>query len=57
MDYIAILGDSGFLACREYKYSILPSSLNYYFRRTPYSLSTNIREEILSEARKYPSLI
>jgi len=57
MDYIAILGDSGFLACRECKYSILPSSLNYHFRRTPHGLSTDIREEILSEARKYPSLI
>lgn len=57
MDYISILGDTGFLACRECKYSILPSGLNYHFRRTPHSLSSNIREEILSEARKHPSLI
>ncbi len=57
MDYISILRDTGFLAYREYKYSILPPSLDYYFRRTLYNLSSKIRGQILTKARKYPSLI
>ena len=57
MEYISILRDTGFLACRECKYSILPSGLDYHFRRTPHNLSSEIRREILSEARKYPSLV
>ena len=57
MEFISILGDTGFLACRECKYSVLPSTINSHFRRTPHNLSSEIREEILSKARKHPSLI
>ncbi len=57
MEYISILGDTGFLACREYKYSILPLSIDSYFRQTPHNISPEIRGEILSEARKYPNLV
>ena len=57
MEYISILGDTGFLACRECKYSVLLSGLDYHFRRTPHNLSSEIQGEILYEARKYPSLV
>ncbi len=53
MEYISILGDTCFLARRECIYSILPLSIDFYFRRTPHNLSSKIRGEILSEARKY----
>lgn len=57
MEHISILGDTGFLACRECKYSILPLSIKSHFRQTPHSVSPEIRGEILSEAKKYPSLV
>ena len=56
MEYISILSDTGFLACKECKYSILPSSISSHFRRT-HGFSSKLREEILSEVEKYDSLI
>ncbi len=57
MEYILILGDTGFIAYKSCKYSILPSFLNTYFRRRPHSLSSDLRLEIISEVEKYPNLI
>lgn len=57
MEYISILGDTGFIACKQCKYSIILSSLNTHFRLKPHQLSLEIREQILFEAQKYPSLI
>ncbi len=56
MEYVLIIGDTGFLACKECKYSILPSSISSHFRRV-HGLSSELREEILSEIGKYASLI
>jgi len=57
IEYILILGDTSFIACKSYKYSILPSFLNTYFRWRPYSLSSDLRLEIISKVEKYPNLI
>lgn len=57
MEYISILRDTGFLGYREYKYSILLLSIKSHSRWTPHSISPEIRGEILSKAKKYPSLI
>ena len=57
MEFISILGDTGLVACRECRFSVLPSSFDTHFRAKPHSLSKETREKILSEATKYPSLI
>ncbi len=57
MEYISILGDTSFLACRNCYYSILPSSIHSHFQGKPHQLSPEIREEILQETRKHASLI
>jgi hypothetical protein len=57
MEYISILGNTGFLACRNYYYSILPLSIHSYFQGKPHQLSFKTREEILQETKKYASLI
>jgi len=57
MEYISILGDTSFLACRNCYYSILLSSIHSHFQGKPHQLSPEIREEILQETRKHASLI
>ncbi len=57
MEFILILGNTGFLACKEYKYAVLPVSLEGYFTRSPYKLPPNNRSRILSEVAKYPYLV
>jgi len=56
MEFIAILGDTGFLACRECKYSILPTAIKSHFRRT-YQLSFDSREDIFSSIKNNASLV
>lgn len=56
MEYVSVLGDTGFLACKECKYSILTSNISSYFRRT-HGLSSEARDNIVSGLREYASLI
>ncbi len=57
MEFILILGNTGFLAYKECKYAVLPVSLEGYFIRSPYKLPPNDRSRILSEVAKYPYLV
>jgi len=57
MEYISILGDTGFIACKQCKYSIILSGLEAHFRLKPHQLALEVRGQILSEAQKYPNLI
>ena len=57
MEYITILGNTGFLACKLCKYSVLPTSLNYHFQKLPHKLSKEERSKILSELDNYPTLV
>ncbi len=56
MKFILILGDTGFLAYKEYKYCVLPSSIYYHFRSI-YTLSKEKRESIISILEKDARLI
>jgi len=56
MEFILILGDTGFLAYKEYKYSVLPSSIHYHFRSI-YTLSKEKRESIISILEKDARLV
>ena len=38
MEHITILGNTGFLACKLCKYSILPKGLDYHFQKLPHKL-------------------
>ena len=57
MDYVIPIRGTSLLACKECRYAILPSSINYYFRRSPHQLSFDIRAEIFRESSKYASPI
>lgn len=57
MDYVTPIRGTSLLACKECRYAILPSSINYHFRRSPHQLSSGIRAEIFRESSKYASLI
>lgn len=57
MDYITLIKGTELLACKECRYSILPSSIDYHFRRIPHQLSSEIRAEIFQESIKYARLI
>ncbi len=57
MDFISILGDTGFLACRRCKFSILPSRIEFYFSKAPHRLSVEDRRRRASEIERYPELV
>ena len=57
MEYITILGDTGFLACKLCKYSVLPISLNYHFQKPPHKLPKEERSRILLELDNHPTLL
>ena len=57
MDYITILGNTGFLACKLCKYSVLPKGIDYHFRRTPHQISKEERSKILLELENHPTLV
>jgi len=57
MDFISILGNTGLLACRRCKFSVLPSSITSHFSGSPHRLSTDDRQKVASEIEKYPELI
>ncbi len=56
MEFILILGDTGFLAYKECKYSVLPSGIYYHFRSI-YTLSKEKRESIISILEKDARLV
>ncbi len=56
MEFILILGDTGFLAYKECKYSVLPSGIHYYFRSI-HTLSKEKRESIISILEKDARLV
>ncbi len=56
MEFILILRDTGFLAYNECKYSVLPSSIHYYFRSI-HTLSKEKRESIISILEKDARLV
>ncbi len=56
MEFISILGDTGFLACKECKYSVLPSGIHYHFRSI-HTLSKEKRESIISILEKDARLV
>ena len=55
MDYITILGNTGFLAYKLCKYSVLPKGIDYHFRRTPHQISKEERSKILLELENLSS--
>ncbi len=57
MEFISILGNTGFLACRRCKFSVLPSSITSHFSGSPHYLSTDERGKILSVVERYPELV
>ena len=57
MEFISVLGDTGFLACKGCKTSVLPSGIDYHFRQKPHQLLPEERENIFSETTKYPYLV
>ncbi len=56
MEFILILGDTGFSACKECKYSVLPSGIHYHFRSI-HTLSKEKRESIISILEKDARLV
>ncbi len=56
IEFILILRDIGFLAYKEYKYSVLPSNIYYYFRSI-HTLSKEKRESIISILEKDARLV
>ena len=57
MEHITILGNTGFLACKLCKYSILPKGLDYHFQKLPHKLPKKERSRILLELFIHPTLI
>ncbi len=57
MELISILGDTGFLACKECKFAILPSSIENHFLKSPHRLPQDSRAQIALEVANYPSLL
>ena len=57
MDYVISIRGTSLLACKDCRYAILPSSIDYHFRRSPHQLSSDIRADIFRESSKYASLI
>ena len=57
MDYITILGNTSFLACKLCKYSVLPKGIDYHFQRTPHQISKEERSKILLELENHPTLV
>ena len=57
MEYITILGNTGFLACKGCKYAVLPKGLDYHFQRLPHKLSKEERSKILLALNDYPTLV
>ena len=57
MEYITILGNTGFLACKLYKYSVLPKGLDYHFQKLPYKLPKEERSRILKELDNHSTLV
>jgi len=57
MDYISLIGDTGLIACTNYKVGILPSRINFHFQGVPYQLDPEIRHKISSEIAEILGLI
>ena len=57
MEYITILGNTSFLACKLCKYSVLPKGIDYHFRKTPHQIPKEERSRILLALSTYPTLV
>ena len=57
MEYITILGNTGFLACKLCKYSVLSKGLDYHFQKPPHKLPKEERSRILKELDNHSTLV
>ena len=57
MDYITRVRDTGFIACKTCHYALLPSHINFHFRKSPHSLDQKTRNRLFEEVKQWPNLI
>ena len=57
MDYLTPVADTSLLACKSYKFCILPQGIHEHFRRKPHSLSTSERTSLLELVENDASLL
>ena len=57
INQISILGDTGFLVCKECKFCVLPTSIDSHFRKQLYRNPQEITKNLFSEVTKYSNLV
>ena len=57
MDFITRIRDTGFIACKTCSYAIIPSQINFHFRKPPHSLDQETRNRLFEEVRLWPNLV
>ena len=57
MEYVCKVRDTGFISCKKCKYVLLPSTLDSHFKSRSHRLSSEVRQSIIEEVGKWPSLV